>query len=164
MTPLIRARHHAQVVEDLEPCAPEVQSRYLREAIERCKLPISVTTGKDAHGYFLAIQDRRQMEHVPFRDRLLKRWNAGWPHLTSDPRDATAAYFRLVSTFTDPAAHAPLARTAASLSAAANSTVTPGVSSSSTAAPAAVDAPVPPHGESAAEFTPLGSATTSGVR
>jgi hypothetical protein len=50
MTSLSQARRHAILVDEIERTAPEVSVPYLRDAIERCKLPISV-------GYFTVMDD-----------------------------------------------------------------------------------------------------------
>lgn len=77
-------------------------SEYLDCALARCRLPIGVSIGRDFRGHFFAIQDRR-IRAVPLRD-IVKLWNAGWPHLTGDPRDAKAAYLRLCDTLSRSAA------------------------------------------------------------
>lgn len=92
------------------PAVPAV-SPYIAEAVRRCALPIRVNTGKDIHGYFIAIQDAR-IRTVPLA-LIVGLWNAGWPHLTSSPRDATRAYLSLVASLSAPDASLSMARNSA---------------------------------------------------
>jgi hypothetical protein len=75
---------------------------YLTLALRRMRLPISVKTGRDLHGHFILIQDNR-IRTVPRLSDVLGLWNAGWPHLTSSPAEATRTYLNLVRTL-DPTA------------------------------------------------------------